>query len=260
MAYHTLKLEISGAFATITLNRPEKMNAISTGMIDDLLAALTEVESSPAHILILTGAGKAFCSGMDLDDLKAAAAQSPMEHLRESRHMAKLYRQIWSFSKPTIAAVNGPAIAGGCGLATLCDFTISAAGATFGYPEVRIGFIPAIVSVFLTRQIGEKNARDLLLTGRIIDAGEALRLGLVTKIVHLDELMSEAHAQARTLLACSPASLLKTKKLLCNLSAPELDRELELAVAAGAQIRSTPDFREGLASFLEKRPPSWGPQ
>jgi methylglutaconyl-CoA hydratase len=103
-------------------------------------------------------------------------------------------------------------------------------------------------------------ARDLLLTGRIIDANEALRLGLLTKVVRLDELMSEAHAQAHSLLACSPDSLLKTKKLLCNLSAPELDRELELAVAAGAQIRSMPDFREGLASFLEKRPPRWGSQ
>jgi methylglutaconyl-CoA hydratase len=125
---------------------------------------------------------------------------------------------------------------------------------------VRIGFIPAIVSVFLTRQIGEKNARDLLLTGRIIDASEAHRLGLLTKIVPSRELLGEAHAQAQTLLACSPASLLKTKKLLCNLSAPELDRELELAVAAGAQIRSTPDFHEGLASFLEKRAPRWGSQ
>ena len=258
MAYSTLNLEISGAVATVALNRPEKLNAISTGMIDDLLAALAEVEASTAHVLVLTGAGKAFCSGMDLDHLKAMATQSPVEHLQDSRHMSKLYRQVWSFSKPTIAAVNGPAIAGGCGLATLCDFTISAEDATFGYPEVRIGFIPAIVSVFLTRQIGEKNARDLLLTGRIIDAGEALRLGLVTKVVPSGDLISETHAQARTLLACSPASLLKTKKLLCSLSAPELDRELELAVAAGAQIRSTPDFREGLASFLEKRTPHWG--
>jgi methylglutaconyl-CoA hydratase len=260
MIYHTLKLEISGAIATITLSRPEKLNAISGGMIDELLAAFAEVESSSAHVLILTGEGKAFCSGMDLDDLKAVAMRSPAEHLEDSRHMARLYRRIWSFSKPTIAAVNGPAIAGGCGLATLCDFTISADDATFGYPEVRIGFIPAVVSVFLTRQIGEKNARDLLLTGRIIDAAQAQRLGLLNKIVPLQKLMSEAHAQAQTLLECSPASLLQTKKLLCNLSTPELDRELELAIAASAQIRSTPDFREGVASFLEKRAPRWGSQ
>ena len=260
MAYRTLNLETSGAIATITLNRPEKRNAISTGMIQDILTALVEVEASPARVTILTGAGKAFCSGIDLDDLKAIATQSSAEHLEDSRHMASLYRHLWNLSKPSIAAVNGPAIAGGCGLATLCDFTISAADAIFGYPEVRIGFIPAIVSVFLTRQIGEKNARDLLLTGRVIDAAEAHRLGLVTQIAPLQNLMSEAQALAQTLLACSPASLLKTKKLLCSLAAPELDRELELAVAQSAQIRSTPDFREGLASFLEKRSPSWRPR
>jgi methylglutaconyl-CoA hydratase len=258
MAYKTLKLEISGAVATLTLNRPAKLNAISAQMIEEILSALAEIDSSAALVMILTGEGNAFCSGMDLDDLKAMAQQSPERQLEDSRRMAQLYRQIWSFSKPTIAAVNGAAIAGGCGLATLCDFTVSASTATFGYPEVRIGFMPAVVSVFLTRQIGEKNARDLLLSGRTIDAAEAHRMGMITKVVPVSGVMNAAKAQAKTLLASSPASLLKTKKLLCNLSAPELDRELELAIAAGAEIRSTPDFREGLASFLEKRTPQWG--
>jgi methylglutaconyl-CoA hydratase len=258
MAYHTLKLETSGAVATLTLNRPGKLNAISTEMIEEFLAALAEIDSSAALVLILTGEGHAFCSGMGLDDLKAMAQQSPERHLEDSRCLAHLYRQIWSFSKPTIAAVNGAAIAGGCGLATLCDFTVSASTASFGYPEVQIGFIPAIVSVFLTRQIGEKNARDLLLSGRIIDAAEAHRMGMITKVVPAAGVINAARAQAKTLLAASPASLRKTKKLLCNLLAPELDRELELAISAGAEIRSTPDFREGLASFLEKRVPRWG--
>jgi methylglutaconyl-CoA hydratase len=258
MAYTTLTLEFAGEIATISLNRPEKRNAISAGMIADLMSAFGEVELNPARVLILTGAGKAFCSGMDLEELKAAATHSPTEHLEESRRMARFYRRIWSFPKPTIAAVNGPAIAGGCGIATLCDFTISAPDATFGYPEVRIGFLPAVVSVFLARQIGEKHARDLLLTGRIIDAEEAMRLGLVTRISPASELMAAARSVAGQLLACSPQSLLKTKKLLCNFAAPELDRELELATAEGAQMRSTADFREGLASFLEKRPPRWG--
>src|SRR5579863_3283154 len=222
MAYKTLKLETSVDVATLTLSRPGKLNAISTQMIEEFLAALAEIDSSAALVMILTGEGNAFCSGMDLDDLKAMAQQSPERQLEDSRRMAQLYRQIWSFSKPTIAAVNGAAIAGGCGLATLCDFTVSASTATFGYPEVRIGFIPAIVSVFLTRQIGEKNARDLLLSGRTIEAAEAFRMGLVTKVVPLSGVMNAARAQAKTLLASSPASLLKTKKLLCNLSAPEL--------------------------------------
>jgi methylglutaconyl-CoA hydratase len=260
MAYTTLHLEFSGEIATITLARPEKRNAISAAMIADLMAAFTEVESNPARVLILTGAGEAFCSGMDLDALKAVAAQSPTEHLEDSRRTARLYRRIWSFPKPTIAAVNGPAIAGGSGLATLCDFTIAVPEAKFGYPEVRIGFIPAIVSVFLARQIGQKRARDLLLTGRIIDADEAYRLGLVTQIAPAMKLMAEAHSIARDLLSCSPLSVVKTKKLLCNSAAPELDRELELAIAESAQMRSTADFREGLAAFLEKRSPRWNSQ
>jgi methylglutaconyl-CoA hydratase len=257
MAYSTLNLEVSSDIATITLSRPEKRNAVSAEMIADLTRALGEVETSSVRVLILTGAGKAFCSGLDLDALKSIATQSPTEHLEDSRRMARMMRRIWSFPKPTIAAVNGAAIAAGCGIATLCDFTLSVPEAKFGYPEVRIGFIPAIVSVFLTRQIGEKHARDLLLTGRIIDAAEAHHLGLVTQIVPADELMATAQALAATLVACSPTSLLKTKKLLCDLAAPELDRELELAVAANAQIRSTADFREGVASFLEKRAPRW---
>jgi methylglutaconyl-CoA hydratase len=258
MPYTTLQLEISAEIATITLNRPEKRNAITSVMIADLMAAIAEAESSPARALILTGAGEAFCSGMDLAAMKAVAAQSPTEHLEDSRRTARLYRRIWSFPKPTIAAVNGPAIAGGCGLATLCDFTISTPEAKFGYPEVRIGFLPAIVSVFLVRQIGEKRARALLLAGRIIDADEAHRLGLVTQIVPAQELMAAARGLASDLRACSPLSLHKTKKLLCNSAAPELDRELELAIAENAQMRSTADFREGLMSFIEKRPPRWG--
>lgn len=257
MSYTTLKLQISGDIATVTLSRPEKRNAISTEMTNDLMHALAEVEASSARVVILTGEGKAFCSGIDLEALKAIATQSNIENLQDARRFAQLLRRIWSFPKPTIAAINGPAIAGGCGIATLCDFTLAAPEATFGYPEVRIGFLPANVAVFLMRQIGEKHARDLLLTGRIIDAEEARRLGLITQIAPSAELMSAAQSLAATLIACSPTSLLRTKKLLCEFSFLDVDRELELAIAESAQIRSTQDFREGLASFLEKRPPKW---
>jgi methylglutaconyl-CoA hydratase len=258
MPYQTLHLEFTGEIAMITISRPEKRNAITAEMIAELLSALSEVEASPARVLILTGAGKAFCSGMDLEALKTLATQSPTEQREDADRFARLCLRIWSFPKPTIAAVTGPAIAGGCGLATLCDFTMAVPEAKFGYPEVRIGFLPAVVSVFLIRQIGEKHARELLLTGRIIGAAEAHRLGLVTQIVPTKELMIAAQILAADLLACSPVSLHMTKKLLCDFAAPELARELELAAAASAQIRTTLDFQEGLASFLEKRPPRWG--
>jgi methylglutaconyl-CoA hydratase len=257
MPFRTIHLEFSGEVAMITLNRPEKRNAITAEMIAELFSAFDEVEASSARVLLLTGAGKAFCSGMDLDALKALAEQSPAEQREDADRLARLCLRIWSFPKPTVSAVNGHAIAGGCGIATLCDFTIAVPEAKFGYPEVRIGFLPAVVSVFLTRQIGEKHARDLLLTGRTIDAAEAHRLGLVSQIVSAKELMIAAQILAASLLTCSPVSLQMTKKLLCDFAAPEVNRELELAAAQSAQIRTTDDFREGLTSFLEKRAPRW---
>ncbi len=257
MTYETLTLTREGTIATITLNRPEKRNAISTQMIDELRAALGEIEASPAQVGIITGAGKAFCSGMDLGALQALAAQSEAQNLEDSRRMAGMFRAIWAFPKALIAAVNGPAVAGGTGIATLCDFTLAVPEAKFGYTEVRIGFIPAIVLVFLLRQIGEKQARDLLLTGRVIDAQEALRLGLVNEVVMPVKLMPRALELAAALAANSPASIRRTKELLRDSAAAQVDRDLERAIAENMKIRSTPDFREGLASFLEKRRPNW---
>ena len=257
MSYKTIQIQYEGALATITLNRPEKRNAISFELIDDLLRAFDEVASSDAIILILTGAGKAFCSGMDLENLKALIGRSPEQNLQDSRVMVQLFRTLYEFPKVTIAAVNGAAIAGGTGLALLCDFTLAAPEAKFGYTEVRIGFVPAIVSTFLLRQVGEKQARDLLLTGRIFDADEGLRLGLVNEIVPAAGLMERARALAAQLLENSPSSLRATKELLTAHARPELDAQIESAVRENAGIRETADFREGITSFLEKRKPVW---
>ncbi len=257
MPFRTLLLDLAPPLATITLNRPDKRNAISPQMIEDLLAALDQAENSAARVVLLTGNGKAFCAGMDLDALRAISSQSAEQNLDESRRMARMFRRIWSYPKPMIAAVNGAAIAGGCGIATLCDFTLAVPEASFGYSEVRIGFIPAIVSVFLRRQVGEKIARDLLLTGRILGAEEAHRIGLVTEILPADRLLERAREIAETLIANSPESIRLTKGLLRRCAEGEIDREIELAVAENAAIRATPDFREGLTAFLEKRPPKW---
>jgi methylglutaconyl-CoA hydratase len=255
--YSTLLLEITGNLATITLNRPEKRNAISTQMMAELQTALDEVEKTHARVGVITGAGKAFCAGMDLDMLAAIAKQSPAENQEDSRRIAKMFRRIWSFPRPLIAAVNGPAFAGGCGVATLCDFTLATPEAKFGYTEVKIGFLPAIVSVFLTRQIGEKRSRDLLLTGRILEAPEAKEFGLVSEIVPAENLMERAHELANVLIAASPSSLTRSKHLLVSSAAAGVDHDLERAILENARIRCTPDFQEGLASFLEKRKPVW---
>ena len=226
-------------------------------MIDDLLRALEEVEASDALVLIVTGAGKAFCSGMDLDNLKALIGRSPEQNLKDSETMVRLFRTLYEFPKVTIAAVNGAAIAGGTGLALLCDFTLAVPEAKFGYTEVRIGFVPAIVSTFLLRQVGEKQARDLLLTGRIIGAEEAARMGLINEIVAPENLMTRARELAALLMENSPTSLRATKKLLSDHARAELDLQIEAAVRENAAIRTTADFREGVVSFLEKRKPGW---
>jgi methylglutaconyl-CoA hydratase len=255
--YSTLLLEFSGELARITLNRPDKRNAVTTTMIAEPLTALDVIEKSHTRVVILTGAGKSFCAGMDLEMLAAIAKQSPAENQEDSRRIAKMLRRIWSFPRPMIAAVNGAAYAGGCGIATLCDFTIAVTEAKFGYTEVKIGFLPAIVSVFLTRQIGEKRSRDLLLTGRIIGATEAKEFGLVTEVVSAERLLDRAHELATELIAASPSSLTRAKHLLTSAVAAGLDHDLERAILENARIRCTPDFKEGIASFLEKRKPVW---
>lgn len=257
MAYNTIQLAENAGMATVTLNRPDKRNAISFELIDDLRRALDEVEKSPALVLILTGAGKAFCSGLDLENLKALIGRTPEQNLKDSQTMVGLFRALYEFPKPTIAAVNGAAIAGGTGLALLCDFTLAVPEAKFGYTEVRIGFVPAIVSTFLLRQVGEKQARDLLLTGRIFDAEEGYRMGLVNEIVAAEKLMERARELASQLMENSPASLRVTKRLLSDHARVELDAQIDAAVRENAGIRQTADFREGINSFLEKRKPRW---
>jgi methylglutaconyl-CoA hydratase len=257
MSYKTIEVGHDGRVATITLNRPDKRNAISFELIDDLRRGLDEVEKSSALVVILTGAGKAFCSGMDLENLKALLGRSPEQNLGDSQTMVGVFRALYEFPKVTIAAVNGAAIAGGTGLALLCDFTLAVPEAKFGYTEVRIGFVPAIVSTFLLRQIPEKQARDLLLTGRIFGADEARRMGLVNEIVEPDRLLGRARELAAQLMENSPASLRMTKDLLTEHARGQLDAQIEAAVQKNASIRGTPDFREGITSFLEKRKPRW---
>jgi len=257
MQFETLLLDTTEHLSTITLNRPEKRNAITTQMIADLQSALDAIEKTNTRVVIITGTGKAFCAGIDLELLQAIAQQTPAENQDDSRRIAKMFRKIWSYSRPMIAAVNGHALAGGCGIATLCDFTLSVPEAKFGYTEVKIGFLPAIVSVFLSRQIGEKRCRDLLLTGRLVEASDAKELGLVNEIVPSEKLMARAHELASDLLAASPSSITRAKHLLVSAAAAGVDHDLERAVLESARVRCTPDFKEGLAAFLEKRKPIW---
>jgi len=242
---------------TITLNRPDKRNAMSPALIEELTEALHEAETCDCGIVILTGAGSAFCAGLDMELLETMNARTSQEQRRDSENMAHVLRALYDFPKPVIAAVNGPAIAGGMALATIPDFTLAAPEAKFGYTEVRVGFVPAIVASFLMRQVGELRTRELLLSGRILKAQEALQMGLVTRIVEQNDLLPSAQALAQTLLLNSPQAMQAVKRLLSKHAKRRLDEEIEDAIEVNAQQRSTEDFKEGVLAFKQRRRADW---
>lgn len=255
----------AGPIRTLTLNRPDYRNALSPEMQREMLQALEQAaETKSVRVLVITGAGKAFCAGLDLGALKLGenvqSSLSPvaMELADNAHRFSYILRMLYELPIPTIAAVNGHAIAGGAGLATVCDFTLAVPEAKFGYTEVKIGFIPAVVSVYLGLQVGEKRARELLLTGRLFSAAYGQELGLVTEVVEPENLMTRVHKLAETLVANSPTSLRDTKALLTEQNREFLDESIELALDASAKSRQTHDFREGITAFLEKRKPEWG--
>jgi methylglutaconyl-CoA hydratase len=207
--------------------------------------------------VILTGAGPAFCAGLDMENLETMHASTPEENRRDSENMALVLRTLYDFPKPIIAAVNGPAIAGGMALATIPDFTLAVPEAKLGYTEVRVGFVPAIVASFLVRQVGELRTRDLLLSGRILRAQEALSLGLVTQIVEQSDLMASARALAQTLLLNSPQAMYAVKCLLRKHAKRRLDEEIAEAIDVNALQRSAEDFKEGVLAFKQHRRAEW---
>jgi methylglutaconyl-CoA hydratase len=256
--YETLHTQTEAGVHTILLNRPEKRNALTPELIEELTQALGASAANPhCRVVLITGAGSAFCAGLDLEVLRANVNAGEDAALQDAERIAALFRTLYEMPKPTIAAVNGAAIAGGMGIATLCDVTLAVPEAKFGYTEVRIGFIPAIVSAYLRIQVGDKRARELLLTGRLIGAEEAAGLGLVTRVVPEPELMREARALAEKMMRNSSAAMAATKKLLGRFAERRLQDDVDAAIRASVQMRTHADFREGVTAFLEKREAKW---
>jgi methylglutaconyl-CoA hydratase len=248
-----------GPAAVITLNRPDRRNALSRALIADLTAAFHRAaDDAAARCVILTGTGTAFCAGMDLDELRGTIGDESDKVWDDAAKLSALYEFIYRLPKPTIAAVNGSAVAGGAGLVSVCDLALSVPESKFGYPEVRRGLVAAMVMPHLLRHVGERAARYMLLTGELIDAIEALRLRLINAIVSADHLLDAAESWAQSLAEGGPKALAMTKELLgrCSHQAVSV---AELAKAS-AEPRLTGECRHGLAAFFEKKPAPWAPK
>ncbi|MGC8875572.1 enoyl-CoA hydratase/isomerase family protein [Thermus sp.] len=247
-----------GRVATIFLNDPERRNPLSPGMVEGLLKALDALEEDPeVRAVVLTGRGKAFSAGADLAFLERVTELGAEENYRHSLSLMRLFHRLYTFPKPTVAAVNGVAVAGGAGLATACDLVVMDREAQIGYTEVKIGFVAALVSVILSRAVGEKAAKDLLLTGRLVGAEEAKALGLVNRVAPPGRALEEAVALAEEVAKNAPTSLRLTKELLLALPGMGLEDGFRLAALANAWVRETGDLKEGIRAFFEKRPPKF---
>lgn len=253
-----VRYELHGSAAVLTLNRPDKRNALSRPLIAAIGEAVRRAATDPAvRSVVLTGAGSVFCAGMDLDELRETVGAEKDIVWEDARRLADLYDLLFSLPKPTIAAINGTAVAGGAGLATVCDLALAAPGAKIGYPEVRRGLVAAMVMPHLLRHIGERMARYLLLTGELISAEEAVRCGLINRVVEAEDLIGVAMQWTESLAAGGPLALASTKDLLRRCSRQAMT--LEEFARASAEPRLGDECRQGLEAFFGKREAPWIP-
>src|SRR6478609_7466805 len=252
--YRKILYELREGVARITLNRPEKRNALDGEIVADLKAAFTASASDDTcRVVLLTGAGADFCSGADLASLEKTAQNSVLDNMEDARSTADLFLMIRNHPRPIIAAVQGRALAGGCGIATACDIVLAAESAQFGYPEVNIGFVPAMVMAILRRSVSEKAAFELVLTGETVSAGRAQELGLVHRVFADENFSPEVEAYVTRLAAKSASAVMLSKRLLYNMDSMSFEAALQAGVEINALARQTEDCRKGVERFLKKR-------
>jgi methylglutaconyl-CoA hydratase len=239
--------------ATLTLNRPGKRNALDRRMIAELKAAIIQCDlAADVRVVAIRGAGTDFCAGLDLEELLASAALTPEEDERRAMELGEVFLALRALPKVTVAAVEGRALAGGCGLATACDLVVARAGAQFGYPEILRGFVPAMVLTMLRRVVGEKVAFDLAATGRLVVAEEAEQLGLVSRVLPAEDFEGEVAKLLEQLSSLSASALALTKHQLYQLDDLGFEAGIKLGARVNAVARQTPDFRAALSAFLHK--------
>ncbi|HEX6124008.1 MAG TPA: enoyl-CoA hydratase-related protein [Pyrinomonadaceae bacterium] len=249
-----LLIHDDGTVRTLTLNRPEKRNALNEELVSALKTALSAVDADDEiRAVVIHGAGKDFCSGADLESLQKISESSYEENLEDARSLAELFALIRHVKIPVVAAVHGRALAGGCGLATACDLVVAAESARFGYPEVKIGFVPAIVMAFLRRNVSEKRAFEIATQGFEFSAAEAERLGLINHVVSDDTFEEEVARYAAVYENVSRSAVIMSKKLLYEMDVLGFADSIEAAAKANAEARMSEDCKKGIARFLEKK-------
>jgi methylglutaconyl-CoA hydratase len=250
---HELLAETNASVRILTLNRPEKRNALNDVLVTALKAALHEADADESlRVIVIRGAGKDFCSGADLESLRKISENSFEENLEDARSLAELFALIRRVRIPVIAAVHGRALAGGCGLATACDLVIATESARFGYPEVKIGFVPAIVMAFLRRNVSEKRAFEIATQGFEFTAAEAERLGLVNHVVSDDTFDEEVIRYAAVYEGVSRSAVITSKRLLYEMDSLGFDESIDIGAKANAEARMSEDCKKGIEKFLKK--------
>jgi methylglutaconyl-CoA hydratase len=254
-----VEFDIADRVATITLNRPDKRNAFNEGLVSELRDALVMAEKAKnVKVIRLKANGQVFSAGADLAYLQKMQSYSKEQNIADSTELAALFKYIYTHPKIIVAQIEGHAIAGGCGLATLCDFSFAVPEANFGYSEVKIGFIPAIVMVFLLRKIGEGKARELLLSGKLINASEAKEIGLINAVVGPDKIEDEVSNFIQKLcVECSQEAIALTKSMIAQVQQQTVDEALQYAAEMNALARTTEDCKKGISSFLTREKLVW---
>lgn len=253
MSAERVLIRLEGGVLTATLNRPEKRNAIDSAMVEELLALLERAElDAQVRVVALRGAGKDFCAGADLEELLASADHTAEENAQSALRLGQVFIRMRALPKPVVAVVHGRAIAGGCGLATACDLVLAHGEAQFGYPEVRRGFVPAMVMAMLRRIAGEKVAFDLVATGRLLSADEACRQGLASRVIPAEKFDREVAEVLTGLASASATALALIKRQLYELDGRSFSDGVRLGADVNAAARMTPDFRKAIESFLRR--------
>lgn len=252
--YRKILYELREGVARITLNRPDKRNALDGEIVTELKAAFSASASDDAcRVVLLAGAGTDFCSGADLANLEKTAQNTVLDNMADARATADLFLMMRNHPRPVIAAVQGRALAGGCGIATACDIILAAQSAQFGYPEVNIGFVPAMVMAILRRSVSEKAALELVVTGEIVSSTRAHELGLVHRVFADERFLAEIDNYVTKLAAKSVSAIMLSKRLLYNMDSMSFEAALQAGVEINAIARQTEDCRKGVEKFLKKK-------